>query len=79
MSSTAWTWRPAIATLIHEYAQEERRKLDREPPPVRPLLSGHDLKALGFVPGPAFRQMLDALVDAIEEEHDRVAGSLCKP
>jgi poly(A) polymerase len=49
---------------IHAYAQEERRKLDLEPPPVRPLLSGHDLKAMGFAPGPAFREMLEALVDA---------------
>jgi poly(A) polymerase len=49
---------------IFTYAREERRKLDLEPPPVRPLLSGHDLKAMGFSPGPAFRRMLDALVDA---------------
>ncbi|MHC4134701.1 MAG: CCA tRNA nucleotidyltransferase [Planctomycetota bacterium] len=49
---------------IHAYAREERRKLDLEPPPVRPLLSGHDLKAMGFSPGPAFGRMLDALVDA---------------
>lgn len=49
---------------IHVYAKQERDKLDREPPPVRPLLSGHDLKDLGFVPGPAFRAMLEALVDA---------------
>lgn len=49
---------------IHAYAAEERRKLDLEPPPVRPLLSGHDLKEMGFSPGPAFRRMLDALVDA---------------
>ena len=49
---------------IHAYAAEERRKLDLEPPPVRPLLSGHDLKEMGFAPGPAFRPMLDTLVDA---------------
>ncbi|MHC4973396.1 MAG: CCA tRNA nucleotidyltransferase [Planctomycetota bacterium] len=49
---------------IHVYATQEREKLDREPPPVRPLLSGHDLKAMGFKPGPAFRVMLEALVDA---------------
>jgi len=49
---------------IHVYATDERRKLDLEPPPLRPLLSGHDLKAMGFSPGPVFRRMLDALVDA---------------
>ncbi|MHC4548125.1 MAG: CCA tRNA nucleotidyltransferase [Planctomycetota bacterium] len=49
---------------VHAFAREERRRLDAEPPPVRPLLDGHDLKALGFVPGPAFRRMLEALVDA---------------
>ena len=53
---------------IHEYAILERERLDAEPPPVRPVLSGRHLKTMGFEPGPAFRVMLDALLDAQLEE-----------
>ena len=35
---------------------------------VRPLISGHELKALGFFPGPSFGRILDALIDAQLEE-----------
>jgi len=49
---------------VFAYARDERERLLREPPPVRPLLDGNDLKELGFVPGPAFARMLEALVDA---------------
>ncbi|MDF1613917.1 CBS domain-containing protein [Desulfurivibrio dismutans] len=31
---------------------------------VRPELNGHDLKVLGYRPGPVFRQILDQLLDA---------------
>ena len=44
-----------------------RREIDAigvERPPVRPLLSGHDLAALGMAPGPAMGRALEALVDA---------------
>ncbi len=49
---------------IHGWAQELRAQLDAEPPPVRPLLSGADLIAMGYTPGPAFRTVLENLVDA---------------
>jgi poly(A) polymerase len=49
---------------IHEYALEQRRTLDREPPPVRPLIDGHGLRELGYAPGPAFGVILEALLDA---------------
>jgi poly(A) polymerase len=49
---------------VHAYALEERRKLEAEPPPVKPLLTGHDLIGMGFAPGPAFKAMLEAIVDA---------------
>jgi len=49
---------------IHEWAAEERARLDAEPPPVKPLLGGDDLIAMGFSPGPLFSTMLDALVEA---------------
>ncbi len=49
---------------VHAYALEERRRLEEEPPPVKPLLTGHDLIGMGFAPGPAFKVMLEAIVDA---------------
>jgi poly(A) polymerase len=51
-------------TSVHAYALEERRRLLLEPPPARPLLSGDDLIGMGFAPGPAFKAMLEAVVDA---------------
>jgi poly(A) polymerase len=49
---------------LFRWAKEERARLDSEPPPVRPLLGGRDLIALGYRPGPAFSRMLEALVEA---------------
>lgn len=49
---------------VHAYALEERRKLEAEPPPVKPLLTGRDLIGMGFAPGPSFKAMLEAIVDA---------------
>jgi poly(A) polymerase len=51
-------------TSVHGYALEERRRLEAEPPPVKPLLTGTDLIGMGFAPGPAFKAMLEAIVDA---------------
>jgi poly(A) polymerase len=59
---------------IHRYAREQRRALDAEPPPVRPLLGGDALKEMGFLPGPAFRVILEALVDAQLEGRVRDAA-----
>jgi poly(A) polymerase len=50
---STWAWARDQAARLTE---EERR-------PPR-LVSGADLIALGYAPGPRFRQMLDALVDA---------------
>ncbi|HEV3278553.1 MAG TPA: CCA tRNA nucleotidyltransferase [Terriglobia bacterium] len=44
-----------------------RRMLQETPPEVirpQPLVTGHDLIALGYTPGPLFKQMLDAVRDA---------------
>jgi len=49
---------------IHDWAAQERTRLDAEPPPVQPLLRGRDLIELGYRPGPAFSRMLEALVEA---------------
>jgi len=60
---------------IHDYAREERARLDAEPPPVKPHLSGRDLKAMGFLPGPCFRVILDAIFDAQLEDRITDAAS----
>ena len=49
---------------IHAWAEEERGRLLAEPPPLKPLVTGHELKAMGFTPGPSFGTILDALLDA---------------
>lgn len=49
---------------LHRFAVEERARLAAEPPPVRPLANGDDLVRLGHRPGPSFKWMLDALLDA---------------
>jgi len=49
---------------VFRFAAAERARLLAAPPPVRPLLDGYALKAMGFVPGPSFSRMLRALVDA---------------
>ena len=47
-----------------ERCRAERELLARDPLPVRPLLSGDDLQALGHAPGPQLGVVLRALVDA---------------
>ena len=48
----------------YEYVKERFETLSREAlkPPL--LVTGHDLIAMGYTPGPAFRRVLDALEDA---------------
>jgi poly(A) polymerase len=47
-----------------ERVRAEQAALAREVPPTRPLLSGHDLQALGHAPGPRLGEILAGLVDA---------------
>jgi poly(A) polymerase len=47
-----------------ELCQRELRAIAEEAPPVRSLLTGHDLMALGFEAGPRLGEILHALVDA---------------
>jgi poly(A) polymerase len=44
--------------------RDEREALEREPLPVRPLITGDDLQVLGYKPGPRLGAILHALVDA---------------
>jgi poly(A) polymerase len=49
---------------LHRWSGEERARLDAEPPPLELLLSGRDLIAMGYAPGPPFSVMLEELKDA---------------
>lgn len=51
-------------TSIVEWVRSYREALTPEAVRPKPLLSGHDLIALGYAPGPRFREMLTALEDA---------------
>ncbi|NJK88336.1 MAG: hypothetical protein HC923_02370 [Myxococcales bacterium] len=42
-----------------------RQSFERDPLPPRPLLRGEDLTALGLVPGPRFKRLLDDLDDTV--------------
>ena len=53
---------------LYEYCMTARAALDAEPPPLEPLVSGHDLKAWGFRPGPEFGTILQTVADAQLEE-----------
>jgi len=49
---------------LHAWAREQKALLDAEPPPIEPLITGRDLIAMGFQPGPRFTTMLESLKDA---------------
>lgn len=53
---------------LHRFAILERARLQAEPPPVKPLINGHDLMTLGFEAGPGLGRILEALLDAQLEE-----------
>jgi len=47
-----------------EFCRRELQAIAEAGIPVRPLLSGHELQALGYLPGPRLGEILRALVDA---------------
>jgi poly(A) polymerase len=49
---------------VYDWAMAARAALLAERPAVAPLLTGDELIALGYAPGPAFKAMLDAVYDA---------------
>ncbi len=60
----------------YDFCREAREQIEREGVPVRPLLDGHALMALGFLPGPRLGKILSALVDAqLEGEVRDAAGA----
>lgn len=58
---------------VYEWAVRARAAVLAERPRTAPLLTGDDLIALGYAPGPAFRVMLDAAWDAQLEGRIRSA------
>ena len=48
----------------YEWALQRKREFEQSGEPLKPLLSGDDLVGMGFTPGPEFRKILEALVDA---------------
>jgi poly(A) polymerase len=49
---------------IYEYLGKKLEETRPEEIRPRPLLTGHDLMAMGYKPGPSFREILSALEDA---------------
>ncbi len=49
---------------IHDLVRERRAALSEEAVRPRPLVTGRDLIAAGYPPGPAFKEMLTAVEDA---------------
>jgi putative nucleotidyltransferase with HDIG domain len=48
----------------YEFIQQKRAEIPPEKMRPRPLVTGHDLIAAGYAPGPKFREILDAVEDA---------------
>jgi poly(A) polymerase len=48
----------------YEFVKRKSEELPREALKPRPLVTGHDLIAAGYHPGPAFSRMLAAIEDA---------------
>jgi len=58
---------------VYRWAVAAREALIKETPRPRPLLTGDDLIAMGLRPGPRFKEMLDAVLDAQLEGTIRTA------
>ena len=64
-SCTAWIAWPATAgSTTTSSCKRKTEELPREELKPRPLITGHDLIAAGYQPGPAFARMLAAVEDA---------------
>jgi poly(A) polymerase len=48
----------------YDFATEQYRKFREEKPPVKPLVTGHDLISRGLTPGSGFKKILDEVYDA---------------
>lgn len=51
----------------YDFAKEKYEQFLREPPPPLKLISGEDLKLMGFAPGPVFSKILREVEDQILE------------
>jgi len=48
----------------YEFCLEKLQEYEKEEPSEGPLMSGHDLIAMGFTPGPLFKEILSEVEDA---------------
>jgi poly(A) polymerase len=48
----------------YQFCLDKLRELKEEKPPPEPLVSGHDLIAMGFTPGPMFKEILTEVEEA---------------
>ncbi|MBV8901734.1 MAG: HD domain-containing protein, partial [Verrucomicrobia bacterium] len=46
---------------VYEFLEQKRQEFAAEPLIPQPLITGHDLIAIGLTPGPRFRELLDAV------------------
>lgn len=51
----------------YDFCREKFEELKLEPPPLKPLVTGHDLIKLGFKPGPIFKKILETIETAVLE------------
>jgi poly(A) polymerase len=47
----------------YRFCKAKLESMRMEPPPQPPLITGHDLIAMGYQPGPVFKKILDAVED----------------
>lgn len=47
----------------YRFCKSRLEQIRKEPPPQPPLISGHDLIALGYTPGPLFKKILESVED----------------
>lgn len=51
-----------------EFLRGKYDEFSKEPPRLEPIINGHDLIQLGYVPGPKFKEILTAVEDAFLEK-----------
>lgn len=62
---------------VYNFAMESYRRFREEPPPIKRVITGHDLIQRGLQPGPVFTEILDELYNAqLEGKFDSREGAL---
>ena len=64
MNCIGWIAPAAIDLSLYEFAKEKYYALPEEQIRPTPLITGNDLIAAGYKPGPLFKELLAAVEDA---------------